>query len=216
MQSKAGHPRWRALWLLAFALLSGCAHILDVKVTRFHQWPADAAGATYAFGAADPQRTLELQAYQAQVGRELLRLGLQPAAGGTAARFVVELQAELSAQQRQRLVPVYTDHWTYVPPWRDAQGRLYGGYWVPDPLGARYVGDREVTQTVQQSRLKVLIRETGHVANGLRTVFEATAVHEGQADDLVEVMPYLVRGVFQDFPGANGQVRRLSFEVSQP
>lgn len=204
---------WLALCLTALAWLSGCAHTLDVKVTRFHQWPADAAGATYAFGAADPQRVLELQAYQAQVGRELQRLGMQPAPAGTAARFVVELQAELSAQQRQRLVPVYTDHWTYVPPWRDAQGRLYGGYWVPDPLGARYVGDREVTQTVQQSRLKVLIRETGADTERPRMVFEATALHEGSEDDLVEVVPYLVSGVFQDFPGANGQVRRLTFEL---
>jgi hypothetical protein len=30
---------------------------------------------------------------------------------------------------------------------------------------------------------------------------------------LAEVMPYLMQGVFQDFPGANGQVRRLRFEL---
>ena len=49
-----------------------------------------------------------------------------------------------------------------------------------------------------------------------RTVFEATAVHDGRDGDLVEVVPYLVRAVFQDFPGANAQVRRISFELKKP
>ena len=45
---------------------------------------------------------------------------------------------------------------------------------------------------------------------------DVVAIHHGgigSEDDLVEVVPYLVSGVFQDFPGANGQVRRLTFEV---
>ena len=49
-----------------------------------------------------------------------------------------------------------------------------------------------------------------------RTVFEATAVHDGRDGDLVEVVPYLVRAVFQDFPGANAQVRRITFELKKP
>lgn len=209
MQSKFWPRHRAALALLALALLSGCANTLGVKVTRFNQWPADTSGASYRFTPADPQRTLELQAYQAQVGAALQTLGLRPAQSGESARFTVDVQAELSEKQRQRLVPVYSDQWAYVPPWRDAQGRLYGGHWVPDPMGARYVGDRSVTQTVQHSRLKLLISE----APSSRMVFEATAVHEGSEDDLVEVVPYLVSGVFQDFPGANGQVRRLSFDL---
>lgn len=196
-------------WLasLALVLLSACANTLGVKVTRFNQWPADAAGASFRFTPASPQRTLELQAYQAQVSTALQAQGLRPATESETARFTVDVQAELSEKQRQRLVPVYTDQWVYRPAWRDAQGRWYGGHWVPDPLGPRYVGDRTVTQTVQHSRL------TLRITDSTRTVFEATAVHEGSEDDLVEVVPYLVSGVFQDFPGANGQVRRLSFEL---
>ena len=44
------------LWAL---LLTGCAHTLTAKVTRFNQWPADAAGASYRFTTPDPQRDLD-------------------------------------------------------------------------------------------------------------------------------------------------------------
>ncbi len=210
MQTPGRAVAW--LTLCAALLLTGCASTLTAKVTRFNQWPADTAGASYRFTAPDPQRDLELQAYQGQVGAELQQLGLRPAGTGETARFVVDVQADLSERQRQRLVPVYNDQWVYVPPWRDAQGRLFGGHWVPDPMGARYVGDRTVTQTVQRSQLKLRISEAGP-GGAMRMVFEATAVHEGGDDDLVAVVPYLVRGTFQDFPGANGQVRRLSFDL---
>ncbi len=214
MQSKPEHARSLACRFvpalgLALALLAGCANTLTAKVTRFNQWPADAAGQTYRFTAAEPQRELELVAYQAQVASELQRIGLKPAANGQPTRFEVDVQANLSERQRQQLVPVYSDQWAYVPPWRDAQGRLHGGHWVPDPMGSRYVGDRSVIRTVQHSSLKLRISEPA----AKRTVFEATAVHESAEQDLVEVVPYLVRGVFQDFPGANGQVRRLSFDL---
>ena len=212
MQSKPSRLRTSTLAFGIALLLAGCANTLTAKVTRFNQWPADAAGASYRFTPADPQRTLELQAYQGQVGAALQQLGLRPAGDEETARFMVDVQADLSERQRQRLVPIYSDQWVYVQPWRDAQGRLYGGHWVPDPMGVRYVGERTVTQTVQQSQLKLRISE-GDPGNGSRMVFEATAVHEGREDELAEVVPYLVRGVFLDFPGANGQVRRLSFEL---
>ena len=206
--------RFSRLWLagLALALLSACANTLAVKVTRFNQWPTDTAGASFRFTPADPPRALELQAYQAQVAAALQAQGLRAAADSETARFTVDVQADLSERQRDRLVPVYSDNWVYRPAWRDVDGRWYSGHWVPDPLGARYVGDRTVTQTVQRSQLQLRISENG-TGNGPRGVFEATAVHEGSETDLVAVVPYLVSGIFQDFPGANGQVRRLSFEL---
>lgn len=214
MQRKPDRHRPSArLWApalgLVMVLLAGCANTLNAKVTRFNQWPADTAGQTFSFTAAEPRRELEIGAYQAMVAGELQRLGLRPANGAQSGRFVVDVQASLDERQRQQLVPVYSEQWAYVAPYRTAQGRLYGGHWVPDPLGSRYIGDRTVVRTVQQSSLKLRISEPA----AQRTVFEATAVHEGTGKDLVEVVPYLVRGVFQDFPGANGQVRRLTFDL---
>jgi len=197
------------LVVLSMALLTGCANTLTAKVTRFNQWPADAAGHTYSFTAAEPARELEVGAYQAQVSTELERIGLRAAPTGQTGRFVVQLLASTAERERKRLEPVYRDDWVWTPAYRDARGHLRGGYWMPDVWGPRYVGDRQVTQTMQVSRLQVRITEPA----ARRTVFEATALNESTDGDLVEVVPYLVRGMFQDFPGANGQVRRLSFDL---
>lgn len=216
-QPKRPHA-WRiaaGVALASLALLAGCANTLTAKVTRFNQWPTDAAGQTFSFVPGEPERELELSAYQALVTTELERLGLRRAAEGQAGPFVVQLQASLNERERKRLEAVYSDQWVYVPPWRDAQGRLLGGHWVPDPMGARYVGDREVTRTVQESRLQVRITAAQPALGQARTVFEATALHEGRDGDLVEVVPYLVRAVFQDFPGANAQVRRVTFDLEK-
>lgn len=193
---------------LTLLLAAGCASTLTAKVTRFNQWPADASGATYRFVSARPDRALEEGVYQSQVGAELQRIGLHPAAAGQAARFDVRLMADMTDRERLHVEPVYRNEWTYIPPYRDAQGRLLGGYWVPDPFGPRYLGDRRYTQTVHISRLSVDIMES----NSRRTVFEATAQNEGADDDLVEVVPYLVRAMFKDFPGSNGQVLRLHYD----
>jgi len=212
----AAAPVWRgAPWLrgallaATVALLAGCASTLTAKVTRFNQWPADAAGHSYSFTAAEPTRSLEVGAYQAQVGAELQRVGLRPAPDGQTGRFVVQLLASMSEQEFKRLEPVFRDQWVRMPVHRDAQGRLHDGYWMPDPWGPRYVGQREITQTVQVSSLRVNVTE----AATQRSVFEATARNDGANDNLVEVVPYLVRAMFQDFPGANGQVLRVSFEL---
>lgn len=45
-----------------------------------------------------------------------------------------------------------------------------------------------------------------------RTVFESRAVYEGGSDNLPAVVPYLVRAVFDDFPGQNGQVSTVKFD----
>ena len=197
-----------AVLLLA---LAGCASTITAKVTRFNQWPADAAGQTFSFTVPQVGRELELRAYQALAARELQARGLVPAPEGRAGQFVVDVQASQAERQRTQLVPVYVDDWVYVPAWRDPT-RHYGGYWVQERFGSRYVGDREVTRTLQASEMRLRISEQG-TGGELRTVFEAAAVQESPSDDLAEVMPYLMQGVFQDFPGANGQVRRLQFEL---
>jgi hypothetical protein len=207
---------WRITATVVFAVLllvlAGCASTIDAKITRFNQWPTDAAGQTFSFTPPQAGRELELKAYQGLAARELQRRGLVPAVEGQTGRFVVDITANQSERNRTVLEPVYVDDWVYVPSWRDTTGRLYGGHWVPERFGSRYVGDREVTRVLQASELRVRI---GYNRNGgaPRTVFDATAVQESANDDLAEVMPYLMQGVFQDFPGANGQVRRLRYEL---
>ncbi len=69
--------------------------------------------------------------------------------------------------------PIYQDNMVFLPPYRDAAGRLYGGGWVPDPFGPRYVGDRPVSMTVYTNSLRLRLLDTKGTPPGKppRTVF---------------------------------------------
>ena len=90
---------------------------------------------------------------------------------------------------------------------------MYGGVWVPDAFGSRYVGDRIVTRTVQFSNLRLRLLDTqGNAPGKPRAVFESRAVHEGSNEDLATLVPFLVRAVFDDFPGQNAKVKIVKFD----
>src|SRR5690606_5566502 len=58
-----GAWRWAAM-LLALSLVSGCASSLSAQVTRYQQWPADAAGAHYRIVASETQKgSLQFSAF---------------------------------------------------------------------------------------------------------------------------------------------------------
>ncbi len=65
---------------------------------------------------------------------------------------------------------------------------------------------------MQFSQLNLRLLDTKNSPPGQpRPVFESRAVFEGNAD-LPAVTPYLVRAVFDGFPGQNGQVRNVRFD----
>ncbi len=200
--------------LIMVALLSGCASPITARVSSFQQWPADAVGSSFGFLApTDPTRELEQASYASLVTAELVKQSLHPAASGQPARILVDLSVSSQLENRSYSRPVYQDQYVYRPGFRDAAGRIYPGYWVPDPFGPRYVGNQQLMETVQVSSLRLRLLDTqGPAGSSPRTVFESTATHEGGPSPLPTVVPYLVRAVFDGFPGANGRVQVVSFK----
>lgn len=209
---------WRALRLalagLALALLGACALPITAKVTRFNAWPADMAGATYSYAVGDGTLgELEQATYDGYVGDALEDFGLTQAAPGASGRFIIEVHASGGTRQKVVLEPVYDNQLIFVPPIRDRRGNVYPGYWKPDRFGPRYIGDREVTRTVQVNRLRVRLLDTQvGVPGKARPVFSSTAVYEGENEDLPDIVPYLVRAIFHEFPGRNGKVEVVRFD----
>lgn len=216
----AGLRRGALLALLMAALLGGCASPVVMEVSRFNAWAPELAGASFAFARpVDPSRELEQASYEALVEAELARLGLRRAAPGQAARLLVDLAVGAQVEQRPHVQPVYQDQPVFRPPWRDAAGRLHPGYWGPDPFGPRLVGHQQVLVSVQTSSLRLRLLDAAAAPAQPRTVFESTARHEAWGSvPLPRVVPWLVRAVFEDFPGQNGQVRqvRLDPRTGQP
>lgn len=203
--------------LLAATLLSACASPLVTQVTRFNQWPADAAGSSFSFIKPPPNRggapqELEQATYERYAQLELEKLGLRPAATGEQARLLAELSTVSQTQQRTYLQPVYEDPLVFYPPRRNAAGQYFPGFWAPSRFGPTYVGDRVVPYTVQFSQFNLRLLDTRSGPPGqLRAVFESRVVYEGNAS-LPAVMPYLVRAALDGFPGQNGQVRQVRFD----
>jgi hypothetical protein len=203
------------LALLLAALLTACASPITTRVTSFNQWPADTAGATFSYiTPVDTTRQLEQATYEGYVQAELEKRGLKRAPAGQAGRFQVDVAASSRSEEKTFVQPVYQDNFVFLPPYRDAAGRLYGGGWVPDPFGPRYVGDRQLNMTIYTNSLRVRLLDTQGTPPGKppRTVFESRAAYEGASGELPLVVPYLVRSVFDNFPGQNGQVRVVKFD----
>lgn len=211
-------PRLRlALAALAASLLTACASPIVTQVSNFNQWPSDATGSSFSFihppsSPTQPPPELELATYQAYAQQELEKQGLRKAAPGQTARLLVELGWIAQPQERTYRQPVYDDRLVFYPPYRNAAGQLFPGYWAPSRFGPIYLGDRIVPYTVQFNQINLRILDTrGSPAGQPRAVFESHAVYEGQAA-LPTMAPYLVRAVFEGFPGQNGQVRRVNFD----
>ncbi len=197
------------------ALAAGCASVITAQVSSFQQWPADAAGSRFSLLApADANGELgrlEQANYGAQVAAALEKQGLRQAAPGQTARFLVDLNVSRETENRASLRPVYQDRYVFHPARRDAEGRIYPGFWGPDPFGPRFVGDQQVVQTVSLTRLRLRLLDAQADPKAPRTVYEAQALHEGDGP-LPSVVPWLVRAVFDDFPAANGSVRVVRFK----
>jgi Domain of unknown function (DUF4136) len=205
-----------ALSAALLGLLAACASPITTQVTSFNQWPANAAGSTFSYvSRTDNTRELEQATYESYVQAELEKRGLVRAPAGQVGRMQVDVTTSNRSEQKTYLQPIYQDNYVYLPPYRDAAGRIFPGVWTLDPFGPRYVGDRQINTTLQTSTLQLrLLDSQGSPAGKPRTVFESRAIFEGEGsgDNLPQVVPYLVRAVFDDFPGQNGRVRVVRFD----
>lgn len=199
---------------MVVALLAACAGPITAKVTSFNQWPVEAAAATFSFiRPVDALNDLEQQAYEGYVQIELQKIGLKRVAPGQVGRIQVDIVTGNGTRNKQFREPIYRNSYIYHPPYRDGAGNVFGGFWAPDQFGPRYVGDRTVTRTVQVSNLQLrLLDAQGNAPGKPRAVFESRAVYEGDNEDLATLVPYLVRAVFDGFPGQNGRVRSVRFD----
>ena len=202
------------LVVVVLAFLTACASPITAKVTSFNQWPAETLGSSFSFiRPVDALNDLEQQAYEGQVQTELEKIGLKRASTGQVGRIQVDVVTGNGTRNKQFREAIYRDNYIYHPPYRDAAGNVFGGFWAPDQFGSRYVGDRTVTRTVQVSNLRLrLLDSQGNPPGKPRAVFESRAIYEGDNEDLATLVPYLVRAVFDGFPGQNGKVRSVAFD----
>jgi len=188
--------------LLATLMLTGCATMFSASVTTFHQWPVDAAGQTWRLAdPADGQNRLEYAAYADLLRTAIAATGLIEATDIQSARFTVSLDYRSEATlliRHETIDPFF--HGAWGRPW----GWGLGGYYTPAWFA--------VPQDAKNHVLTVTIRDNNNGAE----VYRASAVNVTTENPaLAQAMPQLLRVIFEEFPGNNGQVREVRYRQRQ-
>lgn len=206
--------------LLALPLLfAGCASTIRSEVTAFSQWPADAAGRSFAFAHRDgDDKSLERQLYENLVRAQLIKVGLRDPAPGEAEQLSVRVDYEISSRELRVMETVLVDPW-YGTPWYGPG--FYNPYWGMPGYYSHFYGpmwpNMPVTRT-QERRFTVFHRELKiNISEATRNLpwYDVTVRSDGEEGNLAVLMPYLAEAAFRDFPGANGVPRVVEMKMKK-
>jgi hypothetical protein len=196
---------------LLLVALAGCAtgpKLVRTEVTSFNEWPTLPADKTYAFARTlEYQNSLELKSYEDLVRDELTSRGFKLAADPAEANLVVTLRPSVSGTAVE-----VRDPWAFDPLWGP-----YGGFYGPRRFGGFYGGPywggygfNDYSVEVFKRRLELDIDSRTMVG---KRYYEGRVENSARSPSLPQVMPVLVRALFSDFPGNNGQTRRIDVPV---
>jgi len=73
------------------------------------------------------------------------------------------------------------------------------------------VGTRDTAQTEYTRVLRLdIVDKQALVEGNIKKLYEGTVVSSGFSDQLVKVLPEMVKALFEDFPGQSGSTRTSS------
>lgn len=204
-------------WLVALATLgalAGCAtgpQLFHTQVTTFNEWASLPAEKTYVFSRTlEFQNSLELKSYEDIVRDELTLHGFKLATDPGNAKLTVTLRPSITTTQVRVRDPWPDPFWGPYGGW---YGGFYGrrGFGWYDPFWSFPDSYSDYTIDVYRRRLELDI-DSKTVAG--KRYYEGRVESTGQSESLPAVMPYLIRALFTDFPGNNGQTRRVDVPVA--
>ena len=184
------------------AALSGCA-LLRSQVAVLHHLPKDLSGTTYAMIPFKEQEgRLEHKAYEEAVRQELNAKGFR----------------ETTVDQAQTVV--------FFAYGIDTGRGVVSSYPIIGSIGFSscstrsdcdpwptygVVGTRETSQTEYTRVLRLDIVDKQALAEGnIKKLYEGKVVSSGFSGQLVQVLPMMVKALFEDFPGQSGTTRTSS------
>jgi hypothetical protein len=194
------------------AALSGCA-LLRSQVAVFHQLPKALSGTTYVMIPFKEQEgSFEHKAYEEAVRQELNAKGLREmtvdqaqvavflAYGIDAGKEVVSSypiigQTGVSSSSTYGTVQSYGSYGTYS-----------GTTTYTPTYGVVGTGVTSQTQYTRVFRLDIVDKETLAEGN-IKKLYEGKVVSSGYSGQLVQVLPTMIKALFEDFPGQNGSTR---------
>ena len=203
-------PAPRALFALALlAVLAGCAigpQYVRTEVTSYNEWSTLPADRTYTFARTlELRSSLELKTFEEIVRDELAIQGFRLVPDPAQAALIVTLKPSVTGT-RVRV----RDPWPVDPFW--SPYGFYGrrGFGWYDRYGSPFYDFNDFTVDVFHRRLEMDIDSRTTVG---KRYYEGRVETSSQAESMKAVIPYMVRALFTDFPGNNGQTRRVDIPV---
>ena len=201
--------------LATVALLAGCAlgpRLVRTEVTNFNEWTALPADRTYTFARTlEFQNSLEVRSYEDLVRDELALQGFRLVAEPAQANLLVTLRPSVTTTQLR-----VRDSWGYDPfsgPFGGYgfYGRRFGSWY--DPYWSSFDHFNSYAVDIAHRRFELDI--DSRTMAGKR-YYEGRVESVSDAPSLGAIAPYLVRALFVDFPGGNGQTRRVDVPMARP
>lgn len=204
------------LVVAAAATIAGCAigpQIVRTQVTNYNDWSTLPADKTYSFARTLEYRgSLEVKSYEDIVRDELALKGFRFVPDPAQANLIVTLRPS-SSTTRLRV----RDPWPIDPFWGGYggfYGRRFGGWYGPyGPYGySAFDNFNTYPVDVIQRRLEMDIDSR---ASAGKRYYEGRVETSSEADAFKDIVPAMVQALFTDFPGNNGQTRRIDVPLAR-
>jgi len=199
--------------------MDGCATAsLEGRVTRFHA--LDLAAKSFALvPASNQQDSLEFRSYAAVVVDKLSAHGWHEAPLESA-DVAVFLQYEISQGRRVSFsypifgqVPTGTSTTTGSVTSYGNTSRLNATTTQQTTFGVVGSGTGRQTEFDRAVRIMMYSLPTYRETNKMQSLYEGEIRSTGSTGDLPTVMPALLRGLLQEFPGKSGTAQRVSIPL---
>jgi hypothetical protein len=208
---------FRALLILVFAsLVAGCGTPpLQGAVSRFHVLPASPQSFVIV-PDRDQGDSLEFRSYANLVRQALAARGWRE---GTMATADVAVFFQYSISQGRQVafsypifgqVPTGTSTTTGTISTYGNTSNIYATTTRQTTTGIVGSGVGSRTEFDRALRVLMFSLPTYRSSQKMERVYEGEIRSSGSTGDLPTVMPVLVRGLFDDFPGASGTTRRVN------
>jgi hypothetical protein len=186
---------------------------LRSQVAVFHQLPKDLSGTTYVMIPFKEQEgSLEHKAYEEAVRQELNAKGLRETTVNQAQVAVFLAYGIDTGKEVVSSYPIIgqtgvSSSSTYGTVQSYGSYGTYSGTTTYTPTyGVVGTGVTSQTQYTRVFRLDIVDKETLAEGN-IKKLYEGKVVSSGYSGQLVQVLPTMIKALFEDFPGQNGSTR---------
>ena len=204
----------RFLIIVAFLLpFTACAGLIKSKITVFHELPEAYPGTTYTtLPLKEQEGSLEHKTYEQLLKRELNAKGFHEVPLDQAEVVILLLYGIDTGREMVYSIPILgqTGVSSSTTLGTVQSYGSYGTYSGTTTYTPTYgiVGTAPVSQTQYTRFLKVDILDKRALAQQrIKKLYEATVVSRGRTGNLSEVLPTMMKALFEEFPGESGKAR---------